>query len=271
MAILDRRVPEALDSFLMSANIGLLWGTEDVVVPSPLRILRNELWLERAGLDLGLSSPAAQVAAFEQARTLADVSGIRYLLTTHALDLPELPLRRQVALQVGSAPITVRMYGNLRALPRAFAVGCTVPARGSIAQMLDAMVALPEPRGTALVEGAGLVDCVPGVAGTVAINRTSHHSLALTAEVPREAFLVVTETWYPGMEVRVDGRSIEPQRADVLFLGVPLSPGLHHVTVAYAPRHIYAAIGAAFLALVACGATAVVLGARSVRSHGKPR
>ena len=39
--VLDRRVSAELDRELMSSNLGLMWGAEDVIVPSPLRTLRK--------------------------------------------------------------------------------------------------------------------------------------------------------------------------------------------------------------------------------------
>src|SRR5205814_2243197 len=50
----DRRVVAGLASDLMASNLGLLWGTEDVVVPSPLRMVRNERWLAACGLGFDL-------------------------------------------------------------------------------------------------------------------------------------------------------------------------------------------------------------------------
>jgi len=229
---LDRRGQAELDRQLLSANLGLLWGLEDVVVPSPLRLERNETYLARAGLGLGLELGEELVARFVANRHLVDLSGVRFLFTTHELDLPDL---EQVWEGKG-----VRVYENHRALPRAFAVGCTHPV--AEAEALDALVA-SDPAAVAVVEGPGLPSCTPGRIGEVRTTRLDASSLQIHADLEQAAWLVVTETRFPGQVVEVDGTRVESVPTDYAFQGLPLEAGTHHILVAYRPAHTLIAIG----------------------------
>jgi hypothetical protein len=245
-AVLDRRVDNALDGSLLSSNLGLLWGAEDVIIPSPLRTVRNEAWLAKTGLDLAIVDPDEQVRAFEENRRLADLAGVRFVYTTRTLNLPDLALVWEDG--------TTRVYENARAMPRAFAVGCTRKAAGPD-EALAAVLALADPREAAIVEGEGLSVCVPGEAGTVVIaERTRQSSLTMTVDMNREGWLVVTESAYPGMVFEVDGVPVDPVRTDDLFQGVRLGPGHHEVVLSYLPIPLY-------LAMVAsCVVSGVVFG-----------
>ena len=49
----------------------------------------------------------------------------------------------------------------------------------------------------------------------------------------RASVVVVAETMFPGWQARVDGRPAPVLTADGAFLGVPVPPGEHHVTLTY--------------------------------------
>ncbi len=248
--VFDRRQPQELDRLLLSSNLGLMHGLEDVIIPSPLRLVRNETYLMEAGLDLGLEDGDAQLGKLMENRQLVDLAGVRFLFTTRELELPDLAVvySRTETLRDGSTP-TVRVYENTRALPRAFAVGCAIPMAAPDA--LDALIAIEDPSAAAIVEGTEAVpDCVEGVPGVVEVTRTGPSSLRIGAAMDRPGWLVITETRYPGQVVTVDGEPVETFQTDYLFQGVPLPAGEHEVTYAYAPRPIYASIGLSMLAML---------------------
>lgn len=250
--VIDRHVPSELDTVLMSSNLGLLWGAEDVIIPSPLRTVRNETWLAEAGLDLGLVSAESQIEAFGRNRRLADISGVRFLVTPRVLDAPRLVERHAetVPLRDGTTA-TVRVYENLDVLPRAWAAGCTVVAAGAD-DALAKVKAVDDPRFTAVIEGAaGLSSCHAGPAGRVDVERVGRGALRIVADLERDGWLVVTETLYPGMRFVVDGEAREPVRTNSLFQGVALGPGRHEIELAYRPTRLYVAMAIAAAAFAA--------------------
>jgi hypothetical protein len=60
----------------------------------------------------------------------------------------------------------------------------------------------------------------------------------ILVDVQAEAggYLVLTDAWYPGWRVKVDGREEPILRADLIFRAVALSAGEHRVEFTYAPR-----------------------------------
>jgi hypothetical protein len=233
--VVDRRQDPALDVELLSANLGLLHGTRDVIVPSPLLLPANELLLAKTGLDVG-DKGIAKVARLEAHPGLVDLLGVRWLLSTH-----ELP--RFVERQSGP----VRVYENTAALPPAFVVGC-------IEQTSDAVAALGalDPRRWAIVETEVPVpDCREGPIREAVTDRPRSGEVRVTATGP--GLLVLTDSWYPGWRATVDGTESAIVRADATFRGVVVGEGRHQVVFRYRPAWLpwsaaLAGVGLAVLA-----------------------
>lgn len=241
--VLDRRQDPALDTELISASLGLLWGTSDVILPSPLRVVRQEATLAAAGLDVGDRGPQ-KVERLLAHQALVDLLGVRWLLSVH--ELPGLERARDGA---------VKLYRNPGALPRAFLVGCARawPTEQPEAAW-DALQTL-SPRALALVEGATLPEalaCQQGEAvGDATISQAAPQRLLIRAVADRESLLVQTDTWYPGWTATVDGQPAPIYRTDFLFRGVLVPAGAHEVELRYAPPRIHAALMVAPLATLA--------------------
>ena len=233
-AVLQRQQPVARLGALLSANLGLLWGAEDVLIPSPLRMLRNERYVDALGVGMDLLEPEERLERLHQHRPLLDLSGVRYLFTTQQPDLPDLVLKRKGA-------DGVRVYENVRALPRAFLVPCTREMSGEQAAW-QALLQLDDPRSLALVEGAGLSICREGETGSLELEQTSPSQMRIQADLEGPAWLVIGQTFYPGQQVRVDGQMVQVVRTDYLFSGIPLAAGRHEVTWSYTPRRILSAL-----------------------------
>jgi hypothetical protein len=245
--VFDRRVPEELDRYLLSSNLGMIHGLEDVIIPSPLRLVRNETYLAEVGLDLGITTPEHQLAKLTENRRLADLSGIRFLLTTHELTLPDLALVKalEVPLDAGGAA-TVRVYENERAFERAFVVGCVEEVVGheqALARLLEV-----DPAEVAVVEREDGVPFTPlpcgaeGAPGVAQVRRKGMTGLTVDLELTRDAWLVITETRYPGQVVTLDGVPVATLQTDDLFQGIRVPAGTHVVEWEYAPIFVLIAM-----------------------------
>ena len=60
--------------------------------------------------------------------------------------------------------------------------------------------------------------------------------VALTAETPTPGVLVLSDAWYPGWQVTVDGKPAPLLRADYALRGVALPAGRHTVEFTYWSR-----------------------------------
>lgn len=78
-------------------------------------------------------------------------------------------------------------------------------------------------------------------------------TVVVEASVAAPALLVLTDTYYPGWRVTVDGQEREILRADHAFRGVRLAAGRHRVVFEYAPNSLALGAAISLLALVVTG------------------
>ncbi len=247
VSVVHRQVNPTLDTELASSSLGLLWGLQDVIITSPLLIVRNEAVLGLAGLDLGSSSAEAKLEALLDHLPIASFLGVRYLLGTQGLQDPRLLLLRD-------GP--VKLYRNLTAEPMATVVGCARVADSPEAAF-EGLQRL-HPGDEVVVESAeghrldhGLTACEqPGPAGSVEVLEHSDRAWSLVATVERPAMLVLAETWYPGWQATVDDGPALIHTANLAFRGIELGPGEHRVTLRYQPPWLRPTLLMAGLALL---------------------
>jgi hypothetical protein len=91
-------------------------------------------------------------------------------------------------------------------------------------------------KGTVAAESGEDEDSV-GVAetGTAEITRYAPNEVAVRVNALRDSYLVLSDVYYPGWEVFVDGTRQDLLRADYAFRAVRLTPGPHTVTMTYMP------------------------------------
>jgi len=214
--VVDRRQDPALDVELLSANLGLLNGTSDVIVPSPLLLPKNELLLAMTGLDVG-DKGNAKVTRLAAHAGLVDLMGVRWLLSLH--DLPYVERR--------AGPVHV--YENTTAMPPAFVVDCVEQTERTVAA-LESL----DPRRWAIVDTVVPVpDCREGTMREATIDRPRAGEVRVTATGP--GLLVLTDSWYPGWRATVDGVESAIVHADATFRGVAVGEGSHDVVFRYRP------------------------------------
>jgi hypothetical protein len=104
---------------------------------------------------------------------------------------------------------------------------------------------------------------------TVAARRSGAGRWEVDSTGAREALVVVAEAWFPGWEARVDGRPAPVLEADGAFLGVPVGPGRHRVSLAYRGPAT-APLGAAVSGVTVVGALALLAWPRRRRAGVPP-
>jgi hypothetical protein len=133
----------------------------------------------------------------------------------------------------------VKVYENLDVLPRAFAVYDWVYSAD-----IDSAVALLtglDVTQTAVIEGGGenSPSRIVKTEGTdVAIATYAPEQIVLNATLPQDGLLVLTEAFYPGWKVWVDGEPREILKTDGMFRGVFLEAGTHEVLFLFQPASL---------------------------------
>jgi hypothetical protein len=160
-------------------------------------------------------------------------------------------------------PLGLFRYRLADPLPRAYLVGRAEVEPDSIAVLNRFLTGGSDPHTVAYVsEGPGLDGPAERLAGAVRWLEGSNHSVRLAVEAPTRALLVLTDSWYPGWSVSVDGRPAQIRRVNWHFRGVFLEPGEHRVRFDYRPRGIVPAAVVSLLALAAFGVVLSVGGRR---------
>lgn len=234
LSVVDRRQDERLDAQLMSSSLGLLHGTRDVILTTPLLLPRTEILLWKAGLDVG-DKGAQKWERLAAARPLVDLLGLRWLLSVHRVEVPG------VAHRASLAEGRVQLYENASARPPAWLTSCATVLRpeeveARLLALLDELD--PDQPVVELAEGRlGLPACggQGASAGTARLVEETPRRLVFEVEARRAALLVQNDTWYPGWTASVDGQPAAVLRTLLAFRGVELPAGRHRVVFEYDP------------------------------------
>jgi len=129
----------------------------------------------------------------------------------------------------------VNIYRNRNVLPRAF----VVQRSQSVPEHEQAFTAIHQgdfdPTTAVVVErGQTFVPETPGT-GEARIVSYSNNEIRVEASTSQPGYLVMSEVYYPGWVVEVDGRRAEVLRANYAFRAVFLSEGSHQVRFCFQP------------------------------------
>jgi hypothetical protein len=183
---------------------------------------------------------------------------VKYLLWHEAIENPAFKLIRkgasyEVIPDVSPATtllqlpyykkVTAHLYENKERLPKAFLVANYQLVKDPKSRIDSFKSKGFDPLQTVLLEDLPKPPHSRGGSGTgpdgIQISRHSLNRMELTASCSGPRFLFISETYYPGWKVWVDGRKEKIYRADHAFRAVPLGPGRHFVVFEYQPLSVY--------------------------------
>ncbi len=215
-------------------NMAVRWSLYDArSYDLPVERRYDTLW-RRAILNGGPGDTPTTSATL----TARSLPALRLLSVTDIAQDPGDPRVRHPSLPLAYDRRDLRIYANPGALPRAGVVDAQRIAAGDAAQ-LDAVldpgfdgrrtvvtpVSLPGLHGTP----------GHGPAGTAHIVRYEPERVVVDATARRPGELVLTDLYYPGWKVTLDGKPAELHRVDYLLRGTTLPPGRHRVEFRYEP------------------------------------
>jgi hypothetical protein len=247
---------------VMADHVGFLYGIRQASGYDGLTPRR----IEQAAGPIGsgnarLAGFFENVAALHGSEPLAPLSvlfspvrelmGIRWIVLGRHAEPPGPGLR--LAYDGADA----RIFENPAALPRAFVARrarCVDDRTG---------LALLRRHAVDLSSEVLLADCTAPVAVSSTAQRTEAgfvvdeaERVVVTASTDAPAWLVLTDTWFPGWTARLDGAEVPIARANHAFRAVALPAGRHEVEFAFRPRGLRT--GAA-ITLVSLGVLAALL------------
>ncbi|MCI0586377.1 MAG: YfhO family protein [Planctomycetes bacterium] len=234
---LDRN---GLDPFFDGSDIGE-WTKADyaAAIAEARRFLSHAL-LE----DAAERTPTALDLASEESMRYFDLLNVRFLLfgpdqfAAARVLAASVPERYRVVHDPGASSADLLVLENLRAYPRAW----LVERARAVASPAEAADILAEEaidlRREAAVEGPALprpADPPAGPGSGVRFLERGESSSLLEVVAPREGYLVVSETHYPGWRATLDGAPAEILPADVFLRTVRVPPGRHEVRFEFRP------------------------------------
>ena len=140
----------------------------------------------------------------------------------------------------------VKIYENHTVLPRAFCVATAQHAATTDEALQLMQHADFDPAHEVVLIDSSLPDSDKTSASTdqlVSSSREACHLVAYTPELvtintdlPQAAFLILTDAYYPGWTVAIDGQPADIERADLMFRAVKVPAGAHRVEMRYQPQ-----------------------------------
>jgi hypothetical protein len=149
----------------------------------------------------------------------------------------------------------VKIYENLDALPRAFFVSEAIVASDDAAALKAMRDSDFDPTTTLVLmqSATSNSDSQPraNLIGSNAITAQARTDLVLyeperiiaNVSAPTDGWLLLSDAWYPGWEVTVDGRAAPVERANVLFRAVAVDEGEHRVEWIFRPVSFRLGVG----------------------------
>lgn len=226
---------------LMMPNLGLLYGFYQVGGISGLE-LRYQYFITEL-----LSKPWPQKINFLR------MANVKYIVSDNRLDkIPSLVRHIE--------PINSKIYRIIDPLPRAWLVGKLQPVKKGVLEELSTPSF--NMKQSALTWGRIVENYQNPVFKKV--NRVEYRPnstihIDLTADEP--SILVLSESFYPGWRVMIDGVEKQCLKLNYLFQGVEVEKGPHQVVFAYRPLNLtlFAAISAIILLLLLLSWTGITV------------
>ena len=173
-----------------------------------------------------------------------------------SLDLKDSPQWRYVE-NIGQTAV----YENLRAMPRVWLVSEAINFKKKAAVLKTIRSSrLPdgrtfEPERMALLEKGGrsfkYADLQP--TDLVKVDKISDTEVELQTETAAEAFLVLSDVYYPGWKATVDDKSTRIFRTNYLQRGIKIPKGSHTIKFKFQPTSFRLGTGISTASLFVCG------------------
>lgn len=259
-----------------------VYDVEPAIVPEVrARLGRDEAGFPTRFVSLASSlnvvpfPDAERVALLRRAGALKGTLGMRYGLESASGAGPSLtriasllgqPNERALALASVSvavlpgldaagavSPLAPPVLVPVTPLPRAFLVpeAVVVPEDQAVRVALSPGL---DPRRTAVLEEGSSLERAPGWsdgAGSVRLITRGPTRIALQAQTPAPAVLVLLDSWEKGWRATVDGVDAPVLRADGAFRALRLGPGDHRVELVYVPPGLREGLGLGLVGLLA--------------------
>jgi hypothetical protein len=159
-----------------------------------------------------------------------------FLNAKYVIAAKDVTLDWQKFVPVFDADPALNVYLNRKALPRAQVIHRAIVAPDHEAAFAALQGSDFDPATTVVVEGGQALGGMPSGPVTIRFEAYSPNEIRLSVDTPADAYLVLSEVWYPGWRATVDRVPAPVLRANFAFRAVRLGPGQSEVHLIFAPR-----------------------------------
>ena len=254
------RVETDANTMYKAYDDGALYGLDKTAGDDSLVL---EDYFDYRDLIVPQQGPGVQVGLFYEGglrSELLDVQNDTYFLTRKPIN----PILSHDKFELKGKFDGVYVYRNKTAMPRAWMsdayaflnnedVLAYMKEMGPLAKGLRETALVVYPRALALLRthGANTTEhaFIPAVKGNVSVEERSAHTLKLATDPSSKGLLVVSEVYYPGWDVYVDGKKRDILKTDLMFRGVMLDGGQKTVEFRFHPSSLHAGAVASMVTL----------------------
>jgi len=188
---------------------------------------------------------------------LFDLLGAKYIVTqSHLKDIdPSVDAKKfRLVYEHG-----ISIYENLNVFPRAFYVSHATVAPSDAAAEAELLKPGFDPRRSIVIDHAPHDMSFPRDArggddspdGVVSFRKYEPCLVELETVNSRPGYVFLSDTWYPGWNVYVDGKRGDILRADLAFRAVAVDSGRHRVEFRFEPKSVSIGAAIAFASVLA--------------------
>jgi len=183
----------------------------------------------------------------DSARKFLSIMSVRFLLTDYEIKSADWQLR----FENPEARNNVRIYENKDFLPRVyFAAQAKILPKDEILDYMQSDAF--DPRGEVILQKQppDTADADDGKKGKAVITEDIINKISVTVYAPNDAWLVMTDSFYPGWKASVNGKKTALLKANYFQRAVFVPQGSHIVNFSYRPRTFMAGFSITFFSLI---------------------
>jgi len=184
----------------------------------------------------------------DKAQKFLSMMSVRFLLVDYKVESD----KWQLAFENPKALYNVRIYENKDFLPRVYFVDkAKVLAKDKVLDYMESDAFDPLKELVLQKQIHPMTEDVNnGKVAQAVITDDIINQISVTVYAPRDAWLVMTDAFYPGWKVNVDGKKAEILKANYFQRAVFVPKGSHIVKFSYRPRSFLIGFGITFFSLI---------------------
>jgi len=186
-----------------------------------------------------------------EAKRLLDIGGIKYIIISYEINDKDFKLIRKEDL--GDKNVFLYEYKNY---PGRFLLFNNIR---KVANRDEAIIEMVENKDIdfkreliVMDKGIQSLKKEQPVRGKITIVSYRPNESIFDCETDQNAFLYVSDTWYPGWRAYVDGKEIKIYRANLAFRAIEVPKGKHTVVFKYVPMSFYIGLCLTIIGILLC-------------------